>query len=124
MICLIIPLLTTLIGIPANVPEHQSTENSNLSNTALQQTGVAAALSQGRINAAVGQVLAHQAVEQANRMRQAELARLERLAEWRESRVRANAMAETMRTTAFQNRDALREGLLFRIPSFYMGGQH
>ena len=98
--------------------------NSNLSNTALQQAGVAAALSQGRINAAVGQVLAHQAVEQANRMRQAELARLERLAEWRESQLRANAMAETMRTTAFQNRDALREGLLFRIPSFYMGGQH
>ena len=94
--------------------------NGNLSNTALQQAGVAAALSQGRINAALGQVLAHQAVEQASRLRQAELARLEHLAEWRESRIRANAFAETMRTAASRNRDALRGGLLFRIPSFYM----
>ena len=97
------------------------TANGNLSNTALQQAGVAAALSQGRINAAVGQVLAHQAAEQANRMRQAELARLERLADWHESRLRANAMAGTLRTAAARNRDALRDGLLFRIPSFYLG---
>ena len=95
--------------------------NSNLSNTALQQAGVAASLSQGRINAALGQVMAHQAVEQASRLRQAELARLEHLAEWRESRIRANAFAETMRTAASRNRDALRDGLLFRIPSFYTG---
>ena len=95
--------------------------NGNLSNTALQQAGVAASLSQGRINAALGQVMAHQAVEQASRLRQAELARLEHLAEWRESRIRANAFAETMRTAASRNRDALRDGLLFRIPSFYRG---
>ena len=99
------------------------TSNGNLSNTALQQAQVAAALTQGRVNAAVAQVLAYQAVEQANRMQEAELARLERLAEWRESRQRANAMAETMRAAALRNRDALREGLLFKVPSFYMGGQ-
>ena len=99
------------------------TTNGNLSNTALQQAQVAAALTQGRINAAVGQVLAYQAVEQANRMQQAELARLERLAAWRESQLRTNEMFEQMRAAAFQNRDALREGLLFKIPSFYMGGQ-
>ena len=95
------------------------TANGNLSNTALQQAGVAAALSQGRINAAAAQVLAHQAAEQANRTRLAELARLERLAEWQESRMRANAFARTMQNAALQNRAALREGLLFRIPSFY-----
>ncbi len=95
------------------------TANGNLSNTALQQAGVAAALSQGRINAALGQVLAHQAVEQANRTRQAELARLEHLAEWREGRARANALAVTLRDAATRNRLALRDGLLFRIPSFY-----
>ena len=99
------------------------TTNGNLSNTALQQAQVAAALTQGRINAAVGQVLAYQAVEQANRMQEAELARLERLAAWRESQLRTNEMFEQMRAAAFQNRDALREGLLFKIPSFYMGGQ-
>ena len=82
---------------------------------------MAASLSQGRINAALGQVMAHQAVEQASRLRQAELARLEHLAEWRESRIRANAFAGTLRTAASRNRDALRDGLLFRIPSFYMG---
>ncbi len=95
--------------------------NGNLSNTALQQAGVAASLSQGRINAALGQVMAHQAVEQASRLRQAELARLEHLVEWRESRMRANAFAGTLRTAASRNRDALRDGLLFRIPSFYTG---
>ena len=95
------------------------TANGNLSNTALQQAGVAAALSQGRINAAAAQVLAHQAAEQANRARLAELARLEQLAEWRESRMRANAFARTMQNAALQNRATLREGLLFLIPSFY-----
>ncbi len=95
------------------------TANGNLSNTALQQAGVAAALSQGRINAALGQVLAHQAVEQATRTRLAELARLEHLAEWREGRARANALAVTLRDAASRNRQALRDGLLLRIPSFY-----
>ena len=99
------------------------TANGNLSNTALQQAQVAAALTQGRINAGVAQVLAYQAVEQANRMQQAEIDRLERLAEWREARLRTNAMYEELRAAAFQNRDRLREGLLFKIPSFYMGGQ-
>ena len=45
----------------------------------MRHRALTAALPQGRINAAVGQVLADQAVEQANRMQQAELARLERL---------------------------------------------
>ena len=95
------------------------TANGNLSNTALQQAGVAAALSQGRINAAAAQVLAHQAAERANRTRLAELARLEQLAEWRGGRMRANAFARTMQAAAQRNRAALRDGLLFRIPSFY-----
>ena len=98
-------------------------EHGNLSNTALQQAQVAAALTQGRISAAVAQVLAYQAVEQANRMQQAEIDRLERLAQWRDARLRTNAMADAMRAAALQNRDQLREGLLFKIPSFYMGGQ-
>ena len=114
-------MFTTLIGIPENVPERQSTENGNLSNTALQQAGVAAALSQGRINAATAQVLAHEAVERANRARLAELARLEHLAEWQESRARANTLAATMRDAALQNRAALREGLVLRVPGFRAG---
>ena len=32
-------------------------------------------------------------------------------------------MYEELRPAAFQNRDALREGLLFKIPSFYKSGQ-
>ena len=99
------------------------TANRNLSNTALQQAQVAAALTQGRIDAAVAQVLAYQAVEQANRMRQAEIARLERLAEWRDARLRTNAMFDRMRRAALDNRQQAREGLLFRIPSFYLAGQ-
>ena len=93
--------------------------NGNLSNTALQQAEVAAALSQGRISAALGQVLAHQTAMEASRARQAELARLEWLAEWQESRMRANGFARTMQGAALRNRAALRDGLLFRVPSFY-----
>jgi len=119
VIYLVIRFLTTLIGIPTNVLEPQSTENGNLSNTALQQADVAAALSQGRIDAGVAQVLAHQAARDASEARMAELAQLERLAEWRESRMRANAMAGTLRDAASRNRAALRDGLLLRIPSFY-----
>ena len=95
------------------------TSNGNLSNTALQQAEVAAALSQGRINAALGQVLAHEAAREASHARQAELAHLEWLDRWHDDRARANAFAETMRNAAFLNRAALRDGLLFRIPSFY-----
>ena len=95
------------------------TSNRNLSNTALQQADVAAALSQGRINAAAGQVLAHQAALEASRARQAELARLEWLGRWHDDRTRANAMALTLRDAASLNRAALRDGLLFRVPSFY-----
>ncbi|MCY4635412.1 MAG: hypothetical protein OXG04_13065 [Acidobacteria bacterium] len=98
------------------------TANGNLSNTALQQAGVAAALSQGRINAGVAQVLAQQAAREASRAQLAELARLEQLAAWSESRTRANAMAGTLRDAASRNRGALREGLLLKIPSFYTGG--
>ena len=92
------------------------TANGNLSNTALQQAQVAAALTQGRINAAVAQVLAYQAVEQANQMQQAEIDRLERLAEWRDARLRTNAMADAMRAAAIQNRDQLREGAPLQGP--------
>ncbi|MCY4646087.1 MAG: hypothetical protein OXE73_04355 [Gammaproteobacteria bacterium] len=97
------------------------TANGNLSNTALQQAEVAAALSQGRINAGVAQVLAHQAAQEASRAQLAELARLEQLAAWSESRARANAMAGTLRGAASRNRTALRDGLLLKIPSFYAG---
>ena len=95
------------------------TANRNLSNTALQQARVATALSQGRINAAAGQVLAHQAAAEASRARQGELARLEWLGRWHDDHARANALAETMRNAASLNRTTLRSGLLFRIPSFY-----
>ncbi len=59
----------------------------------------------------MAQVLAHEA----------ELARLEWLGRWQESRMRANALAESMRDAASLNRETLRDGLLFRIPSFYKG---
>ena len=95
------------------------TANGNLSVTALQQAGVAAALSQGRINAAAGQVLAHRAALEASRAREAELARLEWLGRWADGRTRANTLAVTMRDAASLNRTALRSGLLFQVPSFY-----
>ena len=97
------------------------TANPNVSNTALAQAQVAASLTQGRIDAAMAQVLAYQAVERANRVQQAEIQRLERLAEWRDARLRTNAMYDRVRAGALANREQAREGLLFRVPSFYMG---
>ena len=96
--------------------------NGNLSDTALRQSGVAAALTQGRLDAAVGQVLAYQAVGEAHRAQEAERARLERLAAWRDARLRTNRTLGEMRTSALQNREGLRNGLLLRLPSFYTGG--
>ena len=93
--------------------------NSNLSNTALRQAGVAAALTQGRVDAAVGQVLAYQAVGEAHRAQEAERARLERLAAWRDARLRTNRTVGEMRSSALANREGLRNGLLLRLPSFY-----
>ncbi|MDE0081663.1 MAG: hypothetical protein OXT72_03320 [Gammaproteobacteria bacterium] len=93
--------------------------SGNLSNTALQQSGVAAALTQGRVDAAVGQVLAYQAVGEAHRAQEAERVRLEQLAAWRDARLRTNRTVGEMRTSALANRESLREGLLFRLPSFY-----
>ena len=96
--------------------------NGNLSDTALRQSGVAAALTQGRVDAAVGQVLAYQAVGEAHRAQEAERARLERLAAWREARLRTNRTLGEMRSSALANREGLRNGLLLRLPSFYTGG--
>ena len=93
--------------------------NGNLSNTALGQAQVAAALTQGRLDAAVGQVLAYQAVGEAQRAQEAERARLERLAAWRDARLRTNRTVGQMRTSALANRAGLREGLLLRLPAFY-----
>ena len=97
--------------------------NGNLSNTALTQAGVAAALTQGRLDAAVGQVLAYQAVGEAHRAQEAERARLERLAAWRDARLRTNRTVGEMRSSALANREGLRNGLLLRLPSFYTAPQ-
>ena len=100
------------------------TANSNVSNTALQQAQVAAALTQGRINAAVAQVLAYRGRRAgepgaAGRDRPARAAR----------RVAGRAAADErdvrrkLRAGALDNREQARAGLLFQVPSFYMGGQ-
>ena len=110
-------LTATVAGAETSFGE--LTANGNLSNTALGQAQVAAALTQGRVDAAVGQVLAYQAVGEAQRAQEAERARLERLAAWRDARLRTNRTVGQMRTSALANRADLREGLLLRLPSFY-----
>jgi len=41
------------------------------------------------------------------------------LAEWRQGRERANALARAMRDAADLRRGELRRGLLLQVPSFY-----
>ena len=110
-------LTATVAGAESSFGELAA--NGNLSDTALRQSGVAAALTQGRVDAAVGQVLAYQAAGEAHRAQEAERARLERLAAWRDSRLRTNRTVGEMRTSALANREGLRNGLLLRLPSFY-----
>ena len=113
-------LTATVAGAETSLGELAA--NGNLSDTALRQSGVAAALTQGRLDAAVGQVLAYQAAGEAQRAQEAERARLERLAAWRDARLRTNRTVGEMRTSALANREGLRNGLLLRLPSFYTGG--
>ncbi len=95
------------------------TANANLSNTALQQATLAAALSDGRVGAAVAQTLAFEAAQRAGRAAEAEAARVESRVRWRESRTRANEMARDLRRASELGRRSMRDGLLLRVPTAF-----
>ena len=96
--------------------------NSNKSNTALQQAAVAGQVTQGQLIAAMAQLMAFQAAREAAGDYAREIARRERLAEWKSAQERANQDLQIRLAGIDANRDNLREGLLFKIHPFYSGG--
>ena len=99
------------------------TNNSNLSNTALQQAAIAGQVTGGNLTAAMAQLLAFQAAREAAEDYEREIERRDRLAEWLAAQQRAQANFDTQQADLDARRDAMREGLLFSPHPFYTGGQ-
>ena len=95
--------------------------NTNTSNTALAQSQVAGTVTQGNLTAAMAQLMAFQAAKEAAKDYEREIARRQELARWVESQRRAEINFNAQQAGLDASRDAMREGLLFRIPALYGG---
>ena len=95
--------------------------NTNTSNTALAQSQVAGAVTQGNLTAAMAQLMAFQAARVAAEDYEREIGRREALARWIETQRRAEIEFAAQQAGLDARRDTLREGLLFRIPAYYGG---
>ena len=95
--------------------------NTNTSNTALAQSQVAGTVTQGNLTAAMAQLMAYQAAKEAAKDYEREIARRRELARWVESQRRAEINFNAQQAGLAARRDAMREGLLFRIPALYGG---
>ena len=95
--------------------------NTNTSNTALAQSQVAGTVTQGNLTAAMAQLMAYQASKEAAEDYEREIGRRQELARWvaRERQADINFNAQQAGLDA--RREAMREGLLFRIPALYGG---
>ncbi len=87
--------------------------NTNISNTALQQAQISGLITQGEINTAGAQLLAYQAVREATENQEAEVRRLEDLAAWRAAEERAEAVFQAQQAATEARREQKRQGLLF-----------
>ena len=95
--------------------------NTNTSNTALAQSQVAGAVTQGNLTAAIAQLLAFQAARQSAVDYEEEIARREALARRIERQRTAQATFTAQQAGLDARRDSMREGLLFRIHPAYGG---
>ena len=95
--------------------------NTNTSNTALAQSQVAGTVTQGNLTAAMAQLMAYQAAKEAAEDYEREIARRQELARWIESQRQAEINFTAQQAGLDARRDAMREGLLFRIPTLYGG---
>ena len=96
--------------------------NTNTSNTALAQSQVAGAVTQGNLTAAMAQLMAYQAAKEAAEDYEREIARRRELARWVARQQQAEINFNAQQAGLDARRDSMREGLLFRIPALY-GGQ-
>ena len=95
--------------------------NTNTSNTALQQAMVAGTVTQGNLTAAMAQLMVYQASQESAREYEQEIARREELARFVEAERQAQITFDAQQAGIAGRVDSMREGLLFRVPALYGG---
>ena len=95
--------------------------NTNTSNTALQQAMVAGTVTQGNLTAAMAQLMVYRASQESAREYEQEIARREELARFVEAEREAQIAFDAQQAGIAARVDSMREGLLFRVPALYGG---
>ena len=95
--------------------------NTNTSNTALQQAMVAGTVTQGNLTAAMAQLMVYQASQESAKEYEQEIARREELARFVEAERQAQITFDAQQAGIAARVDSMREGLLFRVPALYGG---
>ena len=90
-------------------------DNTNISNTALAQSQIAGAVTQGNLTAAMTQLMAFETAKKAAEEYEREIARRQKLAQWVQSQRTAGLDFNASQAGIAERRDSMREGLLFRI---------
>ena len=90
-------------------------ENTNISNTALAQSQIAGAVTQGNLTAAMTQLMAFETAKNAAEDYEREIARRQELAQWVQSQLTAENDFNASQAGIAARRDSMREGLLYRI---------
>ena len=90
-------------------------ENTNISNTALAQSQIAGAVTQGNLTAAMTQLMAFETAKNAAEDYEREIARRQELAQWVQSQRTAENDFNASQAGIVARRDSMREGLLYRI---------
>ena len=96
--------------------------NTNTSNTALQQSQVAGQVTEGNLTAAMAQLMAFQAAREAAEDYEREIERRERLADWMVAQQRAQVNFAAQQAGLDARRESMRDGLLLKVHPFYDGG--
>ena len=95
--------------------------NTNTSNTALQQAMVAGTVTQGNLTAAMAQLMVYRASKESAKEYEQEIARREELARFVEAEREAQITFDAQQAGIAARVDSMREGLLFRVPALYGG---
>ena len=90
-------------------------DNTNISNTALAQSQIAGAVTQGNLTAAMTQLMAFETAKNAAEDYEREIARRQELAQWVQSQLTAENDFNASQAGIAARRDSMREGLLYRI---------
>ena len=96
-------------------------ENINTSNTALAQSQVTGAVTQGHLTAAMAQLMAFQAAKEAAEGYESEITRREALAARVRNQQRADLTYNAHLAGIVASRARIRDGMLFSIPPLYGG---